>query len=92
MLLDRSGKGVEKRMQIGHRYVMIVEVRNNRLRAYIDGQLIQDYPTDYHEFTPITGLYVPRDPLRLAIGTYATPTTFHRIEVLEYSGSGKWLR
>jgi hypothetical protein len=62
------------------------------LKAYIDGQLAREWPTDYREFTETKNNFVPRDPSRLAVGAYGTPTIFHRIEVLEYSGSGRQLR
>lgn len=89
---NENRSGIKQRNQIGRRHVVIVEVRNDRLKAYIDGQLAREWPTDYHEFTETKNNFVPRDPSRLAVGAYGTPTIFHRIEVLEYSGSGKQLR
>jgi hypothetical protein len=84
---------VKRLFENRRRYVSVVEVRNGRMRAYIEGKLMSDLKTDYHEFSSHdSGEWQPRDPLRLAIGTLNSPSIFHHIEVLELSGVGKVLR
>jgi hypothetical protein len=89
---NKNRSAFKQRNEIGRRCSIIVEVHNDHLKAFIDGQLVRDWPTDYREFTPIREVFVPRDATRLAIGTSATGVIFHRVEVIEYSGNGKWLR
>jgi hypothetical protein len=36
----------------GRRYVSLVQVRSDSLRAYLDGKLIAERKTDYHDITP----------------------------------------
>jgi hypothetical protein len=76
-------------LESGRRYSAVVEVRNDRLKAYLDGQLLSDYPTDYHELGEHPNAqWRPHDSSRLAIGTFNAATTFHRVEVIELSGPG----
>jgi hypothetical protein len=76
-------------LESGRRYSAVIEVRNDRLKAFLDGQLLSDYPTDYHELGEHpSAQWRPRDAGRLAIGTFHAPTTFHRVEVIELSGPG----
>ncbi|MDB5320606.1 MAG: hypothetical protein JWN40_2237 [Phycisphaerales bacterium] len=79
-------------LEAGRRYSAVIEVRNGRLTAYLDGQLLSDYPTDYRELGEHPNAqWRPRDSSRLAIGTFHAATTFHRIEVIELSGPGTML-
>jgi hypothetical protein len=96
-----NGKGLDGNKTVrkfkliaGRRYTAVIEVFNNRLKAFVDGELLVEWPTDYHEFSvdangaPFRAV----DPSKLAIGDWTTKTVFHRIEVMELSGSGTVLR
>jgi hypothetical protein len=74
-------------------HICVVEVYDNRLRAWVDGKLLKDWPTRYTEFSVTTAEQLrPKDATRLAIGVWNSPTAFHKVEVLELSGAGRLLR
>lgn len=64
------------------------------LRAYLDGRLICEWPTDYHNLSgePDTAGWHPRDLFCMAVGTYNNHTDFSRIEVLELAEGGKFVK
>jgi hypothetical protein len=78
----------------GRRYVGIVEVRNGRLRAFVDGKVVVDWKTDYRDLSYLDSNrgWQPRDPILLAVGAYQTTVTFDHIELLELAGHGKGVR
>jgi hypothetical protein len=84
---------VKQQLELGRRYVTIVEVYRDKLKVYVDGRLLMEWPTDFHELShhPHAN-WAPREPSRLAVGSWSTPVVFHRIEVLELAGSGVLLR
>jgi len=77
------------------RHVSILQVRRNWVRAWLDGQLMAEIdPTRY-----ALSLQHPKykhwdlnDESRLALGTFASPTEFHAIQVVEVSGKGTFTR
>jgi hypothetical protein len=78
-------------MKQGRRYVSKVEVRNNGVRAFLDGKLVATWQTDYADMD------LPRNwELRgsglLGIGAQADRIMFHRIEVREVTGKGTFTR
>jgi hypothetical protein len=92
---DIDGKDLESNKTVrklslvaGQRYAAVVEVRNKRLKAFVNGEQLVDWPTTYQEFSASRGDWQPRNPLKLAIGDWTTTTVFHRVEVMELSGSG----
>jgi hypothetical protein len=93
-LLASSPATVKLPLQLAHRYVCIVEVRNDRVRAYLDGRSVIDWKTDYRDlaYVDVNAGWISRDPPRLGIGSYDTSATFHRIEVLELTGEGQLLK
>jgi hypothetical protein len=71
------------------RHTAVVEVYNDRIRATVDGVVLKDLATNYGEFMQNDRPpYAPKDPSRLAIGMWNSPTTFHKVEVIELSGPG----
>src|SRR6202035_5054166 len=87
-----SMRKVPKLLEPKRRRVSTVEVRKSILRGYLDGRLVCEWPTDYHEFTPNPTDWSPRDPLRLAVGSARMRVVFNRIEVLELTEGGKIVR
>jgi hypothetical protein len=84
-----AGKGLVS----GRRYVSTVEVRNGRVRGWLDGRLLVDWPTDYHDLSAIErGKWSPRDVKRLGLCTWNSQSVFHRIEVLELTGEGRIIK
>jgi hypothetical protein len=72
------------------KYTTVVQVRNDGLKAFIDGAEVLSYKTDFKDLKPDSYRSLP-DPSRLAIGT-DDPTVFHSLEVLEVTGTGKFLQ
>ena len=85
----KNKASVKQQLTLGRRYTAIVEVYHDKLKAYVDGQLLVEWPTDFHEMSYHSSPnWAPREPSRLAVGSWSTPVTFHRIEVLELNGAG----
>ena len=68
-----------------------VQVRNNGVAAYMDGKLIGKLETDYAGFGAFQ-FWQLKNRAALGVGTWGTPTRFDRLEVVEVSGPGTWLR
>ncbi|MCY3019922.1 MAG: SUMF1/EgtB/PvdO family nonheme iron enzyme, partial [Planctomycetota bacterium] len=80
---------VPKCLENGRAYTAVVEVRNKRVKAYLDGKLITQWETDYHDLT----CPVPRrDATLVGLNTFKSPTLFQRVEVLEVTGKGTFTR
>jgi hypothetical protein len=78
-------------MQNGQRYTALVQVRNDGLRAYMDGTLVISWQTDYHNTSLFPGAKL-RDGSVLGLRTHRRATVFHRIEVREVTGKGTFTR
>ncbi len=77
--------------QNGKRYSSVVQVRNRGLKAFVNGSLIAGWPTTYSDMSLGTDL----DKLynkALGIETNESSTVFHRVELVEISGEGKFHR
>lgn len=75
-------------LQDGHRYSAVVQVRQGSITGFVDGKRMVTYPTDFSDLEPVSGSDVGKDVLGL--GAYLTPTSFHVIEVIEVTGTGKF--
>ena len=71
----------------GRQYTSIVSVRNNGVAAYLDGELVDQLKTDYHEMGPYPA-FTLRNADRLGIGSFSASTVFHSIEVIDVTGKG----
>ena len=69
----------------GVRHVTILQVRRDRVSAWLDGRRLVDYPTDYANLTLNPDWRVPGS---FGVGSCDTPAVFHRIDLLEVSGRG----
>ena len=70
------------------RSTSMVSVRNQSVAAYLDGVMVANWKTDYHEMDGPYAGFTLRHDARLGIGSYAAATIFHSIEVLEVTGKG----
>lgn len=59
----------------GKRHTVKIEVRRNRLAAYLDGQLVTKFNTDYRNVSYREDWAI--SPGKLGIGTWQSPTIFH---------------
>ncbi|MFA7006429.1 MAG: hypothetical protein WC429_20475 [Verrucomicrobiia bacterium] len=72
-------------------YTMVVAVRNDGLKAFLNDELITQWKTDYSDM----GIYSNwqlRNPKRLGVAASRSETLFHRIEVREVTGKGTLTR
>jgi serine/threonine protein kinase len=72
-------------------YDVIVQVRRDVLKAYLDGELVLAFETDGSNLNvpPDDGL---RDGRLLGLRTWQSEITFLRVDVLEVSGKGRFTR
>jgi hypothetical protein len=75
-------------------HTSLVEVHNDKVRCFINGELIVEYKTDYNDLSRNEKWMIPNQ-LRLGIGTWKGegdwkgPTIFRRVVVREITGKGK---
>jgi len=85
--MPENPTGVKSSLQANHTYVSLVSVRKNGVKAYLDGQLVSQWTTDFRDMS-----LFPDSKLRgtdvLGVWTAAATTTFHKVEVREVSGPG----
>jgi hypothetical protein len=86
---NRTGVKAKPCLQIGRVYTSLVEIRNGYMRAFLDGKVVAEWKTDYHDMSPGTGSWFPRDIKLLAVGTWNAPTVFQHVEVLDLTTAGK---
>jgi hypothetical protein len=72
----------------GVRHSSVIKVRQHSISAYVDGKLMADYSTDFSELTLHNEFNIGGGAL--GVGSLC-PTTFHVIEVVEVTGTGKQL-
>jgi hypothetical protein len=75
----------------GRKYVVTVQVRNDRVRALLDGQPLTEWKTDYKDLARYALWKVSDDGL-CGIGANGAAVTFHSIELVEVTGKGKATR
>jgi hypothetical protein len=90
---DRSAasRSMESCLSNNQQYTSLVQVRKNIVSAFLDGKLIVAYRTDYTNVTEEERFELP-DSETLGLATYNAEVIFHRIEVKEVTGRGKFLR
>ena len=69
-------------------YTLLIQVRNDGTKAFLDGNLILSWPTNYTELG-LNPAWKLRNTLRLGIGSSESETVFHRLELLEVTGKGR---
>jgi len=91
--VDNNPSGI-KRFPVltnGRVHTSEVRVRNTGLSAYLDGQLVCQWDTDYSDMGCWEG-FSPRQENVLALGTVRSWVMFHRVEVREVTGRGRGFR
>ena len=79
----------DKWLQNGQRMVSCLEVRNGMIRGYLNGNLLCERKTDLHDMHDPHVETRAADVSRLGITTWESPTLFHRVDVLEITGTGE---
>lgn len=86
--VDGRGRyvGGKPALETGQPVTAIIQVRNQGLKAYMNGTLVTEISTDYQNLSPPE--YWNWSGSRLGVGSWASPTSFSRIEVLDVTGKG----
>jgi formylglycine-generating enzyme required for sulfatase activity len=71
----------------GRRYTSLLKVRKDRVQAWVDGKLIDEWKTDFSDMSMYDLWSVP-DRRVLGIGSWESPTTFHSAKLTEVSSEG----
>jgi len=80
-----------KGLSQGTRHSTIIEVRKDRVRGYLDGQLLSEWAGDSKDLTWHPGWDLPGD-LKLGLGSHNAELLVHSIQVLDVSGKARVLR
>ena len=75
----------------GKLHTTLVQVRKDSLKGYLDGKLIKELNQPYGDLEPHGSLRLRNDAI-LGVGTWISPTTVHKIELVEISGRGRKTR
>jgi hypothetical protein len=75
-------------LKAGVRYTSVVQVRRNGVKAFMNGQLIVDWKTDYKDVNPDVPYWALRDRSNLGIGVGGTDTVIHSADIVEVTGHG----
>ena len=78
-------------LKSGQRYSSIVQVRNDGVKAFVDGKLVTELKTDYLNLTLIPSARLT-DAAALAVLSHNCRTVFHAIQVIEVTGKGTFVR
>jgi hypothetical protein len=81
--IERPGGALEN----GRRYTSVMQIRNDGMRAYLDGKLLSSWRTDYSDMSQYKEWNL-RDQSLLGVATYAAEYCFHSVQILEVSGKG----
>ncbi|MCA8987851.1 MAG: DJ-1/PfpI family protein [Planctomycetaceae bacterium] len=83
---DNSTRKDNQAFENGRRYTMLVEVRKEGVKAYLDDQLLAEHKTDGSDLTTHEIWRMP-DATSLGIGVHSSETTFHTVEVRPVSST-----
>ena len=78
-------------LEHGRRYSVVVQVRKQGLKAYLDGKLMVEWPTDYSDMSPWP-VWRFKDDTLLGFGCSKTTAAFDEIKLIEISGKGTFTR
>jgi serine/threonine-protein kinase len=78
-------------LELGRRYTVFVEVRKDGLKAWLDGELMAQWATDYHDMSPFR-VWKFKDDSLLGVGCSLSKVVFHEIQVREVTGKGTFMR
>ena len=87
---DHSNRTVvrrEKALENNRRYTALLQVRNDGVRSYLDGELLNDWKTDFRELI-VRPWWLLRDASSVGVGTGQSKVIFHVIELVEVTGTG----
>lgn len=74
-------------LENNRRYTTLVSVRKDGVKAYLDGQLVSEWKTDYRDMS-VEAPWKLRDAQFPGVGSCQSPTAFYSIELVEVTGTG----
>ncbi len=88
---NRTCAWMKNGLEIGRDYTSILKVRNNGVKAYLDGKLISEWTTDYGDAS-LDRVWDLPDKRLLALGSSDSFFEFYKIDLLEVTGKGRAVR
>jgi serine/threonine-protein kinase len=85
----KNPTGVRYRLEAGRRYVGAAEVRRDRVTGYLDGKQVVEWKPAFGTLK-LAGFF--RDPQAIGLGCNLQPARFHRVQVREVTGRGRFIR
>ena len=89
---EQSNAYRAEQLASGRRYTTLIQVRNDGVTAYLDGQKLRELRTDYMNLEPA---FIFRNCNHALLGlsaNFRVRATFHRVEVTEVTGRGVFQR
>jgi hypothetical protein len=78
-------------LEMGSRYTVVVEVRKNGLRGYLDGKLVAEWATDFSDMSPWP-VWRFKDDTLPGFGCSVSTVVFHEVKLREVTGKGTFTR
>ena len=72
----------------GRQYTAVVKVRKNSVQGWLDGKLLAEWKTDYKDLSRYM-LWKLKNEKLLGVGSGSSETIFHKVEVVEVTGTGR---
>lgn len=69
-------------------YTAVIQVRRQRLRALLDGRLVEEREGSFADLAPDPAWKLSAPGL-LGLGSHGSPAVFHRVDLLETTGRGR---
>jgi sulfatase modifying factor 1 len=78
-------------LKLGQRHRVVVQVRKDGLKAWLDGQLATEWATNYQDMSPFH-VWKFKDDTLLGFGCSNTAAVFDEVKVREVTGKGSFTR
>jgi hypothetical protein len=78
-------------LEDGRKYTCVVKVRKDGVQAYLDGQLITEWKTDFSDMSLHDFWHLHRGDT-IGVGSHRSTTAFFSAEVIEITGTGDQLK
>jgi hypothetical protein len=78
-------------LEMGSRYTVVVEVRKNGLRGYLDGKLVAEWATDFSDMSPWP-VWRFKDDTLPGFGCSLSTVVFQEVKLREVTGKGELLQ
>lgn len=87
---NANPSSVKLKLENNRKYTLVVQVRAEGVRAFLDGKMVTEW-LDYKDITTPSGWKFRSDTV-LGLGSQNSKITYHSIDVLDQKGTGKTQR